>query len=148
MLKLRQFSLSDLNEIQKIEKTSFPSRIAYSKNYFRKIYQKFPKCFIVAKEGKKILGYAIGQLRKFSGELISIAVNEKWRRKKIGTKLLKFVLAEFKKMKARRIMIQVREGNAAAVVFYRKFGFRILKKLRNYYRNGDNAFLMKKRLGA
>ncbi len=147
MLKLRQFSLSDIDEIQKIEKTSFPSKIAYSKNYFRKIYRKFPEGFIVAKNGRKILGYAISQLRKFSGELISIAVNEKWRRKKIGTKLLKFVLAEFKKMKARRAIIQVREGNARAVAFYGKFGFRILKKIRNYYGNGDNAFLMKKGLG-
>ena len=69
-----------------IEKISFPNRKLFSADYFRKFYQKYPEGFIVAEDKGKILGYAIGEVQKDCGKIISIAVHPAWRKKGIDRK--------------------------------------------------------------
>jgi len=42
----------------------------------------------------------------------------------------------------------VRKNNLAAISFYQNLGFQILKTIKNYYQNGDDADLISKNLGA
>lgn len=67
-----------------IEKVSFPNRKPFSEDYFRKLYQKYPEGFIVARDKGKILGYAVGEAQKDCGKIISIAVHPAWRKKGVG----------------------------------------------------------------
>jgi len=148
MIKLREFSLSDLEKVIKIEKASFLNRKAFSEDYFRKLYQKSPEGFIVAEDKGKILGYAIGEVQKDCGKIISIAVYPAWRKKGIGKELANFLIEYFKKKNLKKISLQVRKNNLAAISFYKNLGFQILKTIKNYYQNGDDAYLMKRNLGA
>lgn len=143
-LKLREFSLLDLDEVMEIEKTSFLKSQAYSRAYFEKYYQKFPQGFLVAERGGKIIGYIIGNLKKNLLELVSLAVRPEWRQKGIGTKLTKFLVSVFMKKGADKFLLNVRTKNRAAVSFYRNLGFETLRKVKSYYRNGDDAYLMKR----
>jgi len=131
-----------------IEKVSFPNRKPFSEDYFRKLYQKYPEEFIVAKDKGKILGYAVGEAQKDCGKIISIAVYPAWRKKGIGKELANFLIEYFKKKNLKKISLQVRKNNLAAISFYKNLGFQILKTIKNYYQNGDDAYLMKRNLGA
>ena len=146
--KIRNFSPSDLREIMEIEKISFPNRKLFSADYFRKFYQKSPEGFIVAEDKGKILGYAIGEVQKDCGKIISIAVHPAWRKKGIGKKLANFLIEHFKKENLKKISLHVRKNNLAAISFYQNLGFQILKTIKNCYQNGDDADLMSKNLGA
>ena len=153
-LRLRKSSLSDLPEILKIEKASFPKGIAYSQNRFERFYRKHSSEFIVAENRKrksqnqterKIIGYIIGKKNKKSGNLISLAVAPQWRNKGVGNKLVKFLLNYFKKSGANSVFLNVRKSNKKAISFYEELGFKILKEVKKYYRNGEDAFLLTKR---
>jgi len=131
-----------------IEKISFPNRKLFSADYFRKFYQKSPEGFIVAEDKGKILGYAIGEVQKDCGKIISIAVHPAWHKKGIGKKLANFLIEHFKKENLKKISLHVRKNNLAAISFYQNLGFQILKTIKNCYQNGDDADLMSKNLGA
>ena len=151
-IKLRRFSISDLDEVMEIEKASFPNRQIYSENYFKKLYQKYPEGFIVAEEKGKIFGYAISQVKnqvptERVGEIISLAIKPDFRQKGIGEKLSNFLINQFKEREVKKVFLHVRTKNRVAISFYKKLGFEILKKIKNYYQNGNDAYLMEKKLG-
>ena len=143
MIKLRRISLSDLDQMMEIEKASFPNREAWSKTYFEILYQKYPEGFIVAENRNEIIGYTIGLPRNDSAEIVSLAVSPDWRRKGIGTILTNSLIDHFKEKGLKEISLCVRTKNKKAISFYQKLGFKILKTIKNYYRNGDDAYSMK-----
>jgi len=144
MIKIRKFELSDLPAVMEIEKISFPKTQAYPRSYFQKYYQKYPESFIVVETQGEIVGYAISRFKEDLGEFISLAVKPKFRRKGIGANLTKFLIEHFQKKNIKKVFLHVRARNKKAVSFYKNLGFEILKKIENYYRNSDDAYLMKK----
>lgn len=134
---------SDLKEIIEIEKASFPDRKPWSENYFKNIYRKYPQGFLVAKTEGKVAGYAIGRVKNGSSEIISLAVHPYWRRKQVGAFLLKRLIDYFKKEGVKKILLHVRTKNKEASSFYNNFNFEIVKVIKNYYKNGDDAYLVK-----
>jgi ribosomal-protein-alanine N-acetyltransferase len=152
MIKIREFSLSDLNEVLEIEKISFPKKQVYSRSLFERYYQKCPESFFVAKSENEVVGYTIGKIkngasRKPVAEIVSLAIKPDFRQKGIGTMLTNFLISHFKKRGVKEIFLEVRTANETAISFYKNLGFKILKTLKNYYHNGDDAFLMSKDLG-
>jgi ribosomal-protein-alanine N-acetyltransferase len=151
MIKLREFSLSDLNEVLEIERASFPKKQVYSKSRFERYYQKCPESFIVAESENEVVGYTIGKLKnrvpaKPVAEIISLAVRPDFRQKGIGKELTNFLISHFKKRGVKEIFLEVRTENKTAISFYKNLGFTVLKTLKNYYRNGDDAYLMEKEI--
>lgn len=71
-------------------------------------------------------------------DLLYIVVEPIYRRKNIGTKLLKYLIQnkEFEK-----IMLEVRCDNNSAIKLYKKFNFKIINIRGNYYNNMD-AYVM------
>lgn len=76
-------------------------------------------------------------------ELQNIAVSPAFRRKGIATSLLCALIRQCEKTNCARIMLEVREGNAAARALYRAFDFFEVGVRKNYYTNPkENAVLM------
>lgn len=73
-------------------------------------------------------------------EINYIAVDEKYRRKGIGSKLLKKVclLNDF-----RNISLEVRSDNDTAINFYLKNGFKNIAVRKKYYGNVDGYLMVK-----
>ncbi len=81
------------------------------------------------------------------GHLVSIAVRPKFRGRGIGSMLLSetiYVMENVYKVDA--IFLEVRVSNTPAIRLYEKFGFRKVRRIRGYYRDGEDAFVMVKRL--
>jgi ribosomal-protein-alanine N-acetyltransferase len=136
---IRPFYISDLDQILKIEYQSFP-KSPYDLITFINLYSEYRDTFMVyttKSEDKKeeILGYIVYSP---DGHIISIAVHPNYRRKGIGTKLLKKV---FSSPRINRVWAEVRRSNSIAQRFYLKLGFKITGIIPNYYGDED-AFII------
>jgi GNAT superfamily N-acetyltransferase len=82
--------------------------------------------FIVAENQNDIIGAAVffNKYSTWKGKCVyldDIIVNEKYRKKGIGTLLMNAVIDEAKKRKAKRLEWQVLDWNEPAINFYKKF---------------------------
>ena len=128
---IRKFKSEDLEEILRIEKTAFP-KTPYDKPIFIYYTGMYPDKFLVYVEesSDKILGYIIFRP---GGHIVSIAVDLPYRRRGIGTKLIKEVL----KVSYGNAMVEVRVSNKIAQMFYKKLGFIESGSIPRFYENED-----------
>ncbi len=81
------------------------------------------------------------------GHLVSIAVKPGYRRRGIGSMLLGETLRVMKNVySVDAIYLEVRVSNIPAISLYEKYGFKKARRIRGYYRDGEDAFVMVKRL--
>lgn len=88
---------------------------------------------------KEIKGYAIIHDSYDIYEIMKIGTKPEERNNEIGSKILKVIKEEVSKS----IFLEVRENNKIAKKFYEKNGFLEYGKRKKYYKDGENAILMK-----
>ncbi len=152
---LRQFKLADLDQVMYVNKVCLPEN--YTRYFFMDLYRRFPNTFIVAEENGEIVGYVmcrmesgppdwglLGIARK--GHVISIAVLPEHQRKGIGQALMHKAMQGMQSYKAKECYLEVRVTNTQAVNLYKKLGFEIARTLHGYYVDGEDAYMMNKKL--
>ncbi len=140
LITIRPFEFDDSREILTMEEAIFhePNPLLYA------MIESHPlEGFIVAEEAGKILGYLVGTLLMDEARILLLAVKEDRRRQGIGSMLVNEYV-ESVRGRASMIRLEVRSQNLAAQTFYFKLGFRFIAMVNNYYRNGDNAYIMVK----
>jgi len=81
------------------------------------------------------------------GHLISIAVLEPYRRRGIGSALLRETIRVMREVyDVESIYLEVRVSNTVAIRLYEKFGFVKVRRIRGYYMDGEDAYVMVLRL--
>jgi len=105
-----------------------------------------------AVEDPKIIGYIMCRLEsgisnyKFKwvkkGHIVSIAVDEPYRKRGIGEALLKKAIDEMEAANTHEQVLEVRTTNYEAIHIYEKLGFEKMKTLKKYYHDGADAYLM------
>ncbi len=76
--------------------------------------------------------------------IISICVSPELRRRGIAGDLLSCALQWGRHLEARRVVLEVREGNLPAISFYSNLGFANSGTIQNFYGRGINGILMEK----
>lgn len=142
-MRIRVARASDIDEIVRIERASF--KHPYSIYYFLILLRQNPNNFLIAEEGGKVLGYAVGEVFHDFSYIDSIAVDPLFRRRGIGKRLLHHLLELFKSRGAKKVKLHVRVSNQVAQKFYEGFGFRCKQVVRNYY-DEEDALLYEKDL--
>ena len=139
---IREFKRPDLKRVLEIESSSFDD--PYPANVLVDLYN-LGAGFLVAQQDNIIVGYIIFWIRfEDEGHIISIAVDPKYHRKKIGSCLVETTMEIFQKYNVDKIQLEVRKGNHKARKFYRKLGFEEKNMIINYYEDGENAMIMEK----
>lgn len=92
----------------------------------------------------KTLGVITYSITDGVADIEDIVVSSSARRNKVGSSLMENTLNELQKEGVKRVMLEVREGNAPAIGLYRKFGFKDLAVRKKYYQDGENALIMEK----
>ncbi|MDI6897717.1 ribosomal protein S18-alanine N-acetyltransferase [Methanocella conradii] len=140
LVRIRPFELDDSREILEIEEAVFhePNPLLYAM-----IESRPMEGFIVAEEGGEVVGYLLGALYMDEARILLLAVKEGYRRRGIGSMLVKEYIDSVRG-RASMVRLEVRASNLAAQTFYFKQGFKFLGMVSNYYRNGDNAYIMVK----
>jgi ribosomal-protein-alanine N-acetyltransferase len=131
--RIRKFVIGDINKILEIEEQAFP-KTPYTKETFLNYANRLPNSFIVVESGKDIVGYIIFDT---SGHVHSTAVKTGYRKKGFGKKLFAHALVCVEK----KLWLEVRSKNRAAIEFYKKMGMKMIEKIPNYYGN-DDALIM------
>ncbi|MDR2967820.1 MAG: ribosomal protein S18-alanine N-acetyltransferase [Methanobacteriaceae archaeon] len=137
---IREFRPKDLRRVHEIEKMSFsnPYEIEMLKQLF-----DIGTGFLVAHINDYIVGYIIFWIKKEDqGHIISLAVDNNYKRQNIGSKLIMTAIDIFKNFDIKRISLEVKAQNKEAVYFYKSIGFFCDEKILNYYEEGVNAFRM------
>ncbi|MEN3035407.1 MAG: ribosomal protein S18-alanine N-acetyltransferase [Candidatus Methanosuratincola sp.] len=147
---VREFRPEDLESVITINKACLPEN--YSPDFFMEHHWENPRIFLVAQAGDKVVGYNMCRIefgfsnirRDFAkkGHVISIAVLEDYRGMGIGQRLMEEGMKNVRESGASEIYLEVRQSNLPAIQLYRKLGFRAVRVLEGYYRDGENAYLM------
>lgn len=148
---VRRAELRDLIPVMEINLKTLPEH--YSDYFYESLLAELPEAFLVAEIGGKIVGYImckteygfsnfkkLGFVKK--GHVVSIAVLHEYRGKGIGKVLVEEAINGVKSKKCDELYLEVRCSNNEAVKLYEKLGFVIKQRLKTYYRDGEDAFLM------
>ncbi|MGE5862270.1 MAG: ribosomal protein S18-alanine N-acetyltransferase [Nitrososphaerales archaeon] len=152
---IRNCEEKDLQFVININMITLPEH--YSDYFFNSLLAELPEAFIVAEIKTQIVGYIMCKIefgfsnfRKLGfvkkGHVVSIAVLEAHQGKGIGTALMLEGINGVLSRKSDEIYLEVRVSNETAVQMYKKLGFIIKSRLKTYYRDGEDAFLMAKDL--
>jgi ribosomal-protein-alanine N-acetyltransferase len=153
--RFRRFKPSDLEGVIRINRDCLPEN--YTTLFFMNLYKRFPETFIIAETSGEIVGYImcrietgipsfkiLGITRK--GHVISIAVLPEHHRKGIGYALVQEAMQAMKSYKVKECYLEVRTSNSPAIELYRKLGFEVTRTIRDYYADGEDAFVMARQL--
>jgi len=126
-MKIIKAKIENLKDIKKMDDISL--KAVHSLGYFKKNL----KNTLVAVEGQNIVGYFMFK----DGIAMNIAIRPDYRKKGIGKMLIKEAMK-----RSRRLVSRTREDNVNAIEFLKHLGFKYKKRIKNYYKNGDNAIEM------
>ncbi len=138
-MNVRDFKLSDLNEVLRIEFQVFPD--PYPVDILINLYER-GSGFLVAEVSNHIVGYIIFWIREGVGHIIVIAVDKKFQSMGIGSLLIDNAISIYKRNKVKKVVLEVRKSNTRAVKFYLRKGFIPLGEESNYYTDGESAIIM------
>ena len=147
----RRCELGDIIPVMEINLSTLPEH--YSDYFYESLLQELPEAFIVAEISGKIIGYIMCKMEHgFSnfkklgfvkkGHVVSIAVINEHRRKGFGSALVDETIKGVKIKQCSELYLEVRCSNNDAVRLYEKLGFSIAQRLKAYYRDGEDAYVM------
>ncbi|MFO7966670.1 MAG: GNAT family N-acetyltransferase [Archaeoglobaceae archaeon] len=131
---IRRVTTFDLQRVKEIENSSFP-QTPYDILTFIAYWVSYPESFLVH-EDRGVKGYII--FDPYDGHIVSIAVDQDYRRMRIGSTLIAEVLDRVGKA-----YVEVRESNKEAIEFYRSLGFEKIDRAPKYYVNEDGLIMVK-----
>lgn len=134
----------DMPEVLAIESVCF--EFPWSEDDFIRCLRQRNCIGMVAELDDEVVGFMIYELHKTRLHLLNFAVSAQHRRQKVGTRMLAKLAAKLSTQRRTRIILEVRETNLAAQLFFREQGFRAVSLLRDFYDDTtEDAYLMQYR---
>lgn len=148
---IRRCDPSDIIPVMEINMKTLPEH--YSDYFYESLLAELPEAFLVAEADRKLVGYImckieygfsnfkkLGFVKK--GHVVSVAVLPENRQKGIGRALVEEAISGVKLKRSDELYLEVRCSNNEAIKLYEKLGFIIKQRLKAYYRDGEDAYLM------
>jgi ribosomal-protein-alanine N-acetyltransferase len=143
---VRRARPSDLDRILAIERTGF-GQWAWDRNTFAEYAGACGDLFLVVVSRDRVIGYSIAcitrRLLLHRAELVSIAVEPALRGKGAADALLSATLRGLKRRGVARLGLTVKVTNERARAFYKRYGFRKVRRVPGYYEDGADAYLFR-----
>ncbi len=100
----------------------------------------------------KAENYFIGQMSLWIDEdkaqINNFYIIKDFQKQKLGRKFLEYVLKHFESIGINEITLEVKKSNEIAINLYEAYGFKQVSIRKNYYPNGEDAYLMYLRIGS
>jgi len=141
-LRIEAMRLEDLDEVIAIERASFSA--PWPPNAYRsEIETNRLASYLVARADDEIVAYGGMWLMVDEAHITTFAVHPRWRRQRIGERLLLAFFDIARDRRARELTLEVRLSNLAARRLYEKYGFRPVGLRPNYYSDDrEDALIM------
>jgi [ribosomal protein S18]-alanine N-acetyltransferase len=136
--------LRELWQLRTLQRRSFRRGLAYSIGTLTLLWALPSTPFMVARQGERVLGSAIGDQNSGLSRVINICVDPDARRHGIGERLLQALEAA---LPNGDMLLMVQEENTPARRLYEKQGYLSVGVGRNYYGKGQNGIWMRKYRG-
>jgi [ribosomal protein S18]-alanine N-acetyltransferase len=145
-VSIRQYEAHDFAALHKLDLACFPPGISYSKTMLRYFLAQPEAECLVAVEGGKIAGFLISEENPPLGHIITLDVAQSYRRKGVGTLLLRQSEEHLRFRGVRTVLLETATTNEVGIAFWERHGYRREAVLKKYYSGGLDAFEMRKRL--
>jgi [ribosomal protein S18]-alanine N-acetyltransferase len=101
---------------------------------------------MVAEHDDRVVGFMIYELHKTRIHVLNFAVADEYRRRGVGSQMVAKLIAKLSAQRRSRVVLEVRETNLAAQLFFRENGFKAVSVLRSFYEDTpEDAYLMQYR---
>lgn len=140
---IRQATRADLLAVVRIENESF------SQPWSLEAFETFlgePGFLVATRDEQSIVGFVVSDVTPGYGHSVGhvkdIAVHPETRGTGVGSALLTRALTVLGSHGAESTKLEVRPSNEGAKRLYRRFGFEPLRRVPNYYDDGEDAIVM------
>lgn len=131
----------DMPAVLAIEQQSF--EFPWSEEEFIRCLRQRNCIGMVAERETQVAGFMIYELHKNRLHLLNFAVAAELRRTGVGSSMVEKLAGKLTADRRNRIMLEVRETNLDAQIFFRQRGFRAISVLRSFYEDSpEDAYLM------
>ncbi len=131
----------DMQEVLQTEKSSF--EFPWSEEDFLRCLRQRNCIGMVAEQNERVVGFMIYELHKDQLHVLNFAVAPQLRRREVGSQMVEKLISKLSDRRRRRIVLEVRETNLAAQMFFKNLGFRAVSLLRDFYEDTvEDAYVM------
>jgi len=131
----------DMPEVMAIEREAF--EFPWSDDDFTRCLRQRNCIGMVAEYADSVVAFMIYELHRSRLHMLNFAVTRSHRRLGIGTQMLRKLVAKLAPDRRDRILLEVRETNLPAQLFFRTLGFRATTVLKDFYQDSpEDAYLM------
>lgn len=143
-LQVRWMIRRDLAEVLDIEHESF--EFPWSEDDFVRCLRQRNCIGMVAEMAGEIVGFMIYELHKTRLHVLNFCVHPRVRRRGVGSRMVEKLVGKLSSQRRTRLVLEVRETNLSAQLFFRKLGFRAVNVLHDFYEDTtEDAYLMQYR---
>ncbi|WP_437207266.1 ribosomal protein S18-alanine N-acetyltransferase [Planctomicrobium sp. SH664] len=104
---------------------------------------------MVAEYDQKILGFMIYELHKSRLHILNFAVAPEMRKHGVGAQMVLRLVDKLSQQRRSEILMEIRESNLEAQLFFKKQGFKAVCVLRRHFDDTEeDAYIMQYRLNA
>lgn len=131
--KIRWGNIIDAKDIHNIELENFEYPWSYEeiKGMFRVPYVKI----VVVLHENKIIGYMVYEKYQGNYHILNINVDGDYQGQGVGKQMLKLI-------KKHHTLLEVRETNLSAQLFFKQCGFKAIKIIKNFYTDCDEDAIL------
>lgn len=140
---IRRWKYEDILRISEIEKECFPLE-PWS---FRMLASSFGSgsfIGILAEDGGEIIGYGGMTVATDTADIDNVAVTEPFRKSGVGTAIITELSRLAVENGVKKLFLEVRVSNSAAMELYLKSGFKGVYARTRYYSDGEDCLVMVK----
>jgi [ribosomal protein S18]-alanine N-acetyltransferase len=144
---IRDFKPEDFEKLWRLDQECFAPGIAYSKQELRAYIRHRGAFTLVAvdpDEGKT-QGFLVAHAGP-TGHIVTIDVSQKARRAGVGSTLLRSAEERLRDAGSQAVGLETAVDNLAALSFYKRHGYMVIRTWPHYYSNGVDALVLKKAL--
>ena len=140
-IQLRWMIRRDMPEVLSIEQEAF--EFPWSDEDFTRCLRQRNCIGMVAEVGDSVVAFMIYELHRTRLHVLNFAVRRSHRRLAIGTQMMGKLFAKLSIERRDRILLEVRERNLPAQLFFRSLGYRAISVLKDFYEDStEDAYLM------
>lgn len=137
----------DMPEVLGIEEQSFES--PWQEEDFIRVLRQRNCIGMVAESFERVVGFMVYELHPNRLHLLNLAVAAGLRGRLVGCQLVEKLISKLSPVRRNRIMLEVRERNVPAQLFFRALDFRAISVLQRFYADTDeDAYLFQYRCPA
>lgn len=99
---------------------------------------------MVSVKAEVVIGFMVYELHKRKLHILNFAVDEHYQRMGVGTQMVKKLYVKLSQERRTHILLEVRETNLAAQLFFKKLEFKAVGVLADYYEDTpEDAYVMR-----